>query len=137
MKRLHVNLDVLDVNQSVDFYSHLFNSKPTVMKHDYAKWFLDDPKVNFSISTGGKEVGVQHLGIQTETEAELQEVYDAMRNAEGLVREEGHTTCCYALSEKSWIKDPQGVEWEVFRSYGESETNKGEKECCDDTCCTV
>ncbi|MEM9324895.1 MAG: ArsI/CadI family heavy metal resistance metalloenzyme [Bacteroidota bacterium] len=136
MKRLHVSLSVKDLQQSVEFYKHLFDAAPTVIKEDYAKWMLDDPLVNFAINSGGKQMGLQHLGIQVENEDELQEVYQNFGNTEGELLEEGHTVCCYAQSEKSWVKDPQGVEWEAFHTYGTSEVKKvSDTQCCEDTCC--
>ena len=137
MKRLHVNLNVENIDESVGFYNALFNHEPTVQKPDYAKWMLDDPRVNFSISRSkSKQPGIEHLGIQAENETELQEVYSNIERAEGEIRAEGDTICCYAQSNKSWIKDPQGVEWEAFYTYGESEVNKVvNSACCDDTCC--
>lgn len=121
MKRLHVHVAVSDLDQSIRFYSTLFAAKPTKVEADYAKWMLDDPRVNFAISThSGAAPGVDHLGIQVEDGAELQEVYGRLKQAEGPVLEEGNTTCCYAQSEKSWIADPQGVSWEAFHTTGES-----------------
>ncbi|WP_420386406.1 ArsI/CadI family heavy metal resistance metalloenzyme [Roseivirga sp.] len=137
MKRLHVNLNVNDLGQSVNFYTALFNEVPTVQKNDYAKWMLEDPRVNFSISLSQKKTaGIEHLGIQAENEQELNQLYLNMDKAEGQVREEGDTVCCYAKSHKSWIHDPQGVEWEMFHTYGESDVNKiATTACCDDNCC--
>ena len=120
MKRLHVHLSVKDLDASVRFYSQLFARGPTVHKSDYAKWMLEDPRVNFAISQRDGRPGVQHLGIQVENRTELAEVYERLRRAERPVIEEGETTCCYAHSEKSWIDDPQGVQWETFRTTGES-----------------
>jgi hypothetical protein len=121
MKRLHVHVAVEDLDQSIRFYSTLFASEPTVVKPDYAKWMLDDPRVNFAISThSGRAPGLDHLGIQVEDRAELQEVYGRLQKAERPVLEEGMTTCCYAKSEKSWISDPAGVTWEAFHTVGES-----------------
>ncbi|MBO3697423.1 ArsI/CadI family heavy metal resistance metalloenzyme [Roseivirga sp. E12] len=138
MKRLHVNLRVDSIDKSVGFYSALFSANPTVQKPDYAKWMLEDPRVNFSISLTNNEPGIEHLGIQAETEPELSDLYKAIDLAEGTVRPEGDTVCCYAQSNKSWIKDPQGVEWEIFHTYGESEVNKiVDSACCDDNCCSV
>jgi catechol 2,3-dioxygenase-like lactoylglutathione lyase family enzyme len=123
MKRLHVHMSVDDLDQSIRFYSTLFASPPTVVKPDYAKWMLEDPRVNFAISThNGRAAGVDHLGIQVESTGELQEVYGRLQKAEGPVLEEGMTTCCYARSEKSWISDPAGVAWEAFRTVGDSTT---------------
>lgn len=121
MKRLHVHMSVADLGQSIRFYATLFGAQPTVIKDDYAKWMLEDPRVNFAISTkGGTKPGIDHLGIQVEDSGELQEVYGRLKQAEGPVIEEGKTTCCYARSEKSWIADPQGVSWEAFLTTGES-----------------
>jgi catechol 2,3-dioxygenase-like lactoylglutathione lyase family enzyme len=121
MKRLHVHLSVGDLDESIRFYSVLFAASPTVVKPDYAKWMLEDPRVNFAISThSGSAPGIDHLGIQVEDGGELQEVYGRLRQAEAPVLEEGKTTCCYAQSEKSWIADPQGVSWEAFLTSGES-----------------
>jgi catechol 2,3-dioxygenase-like lactoylglutathione lyase family enzyme len=120
MKRLHVHVSVKDLDASVCFYSRLFASDPAIRKPDYAKWMLDDPRVNFAISQRDGRPGVQHLGIQVGDRAELAEVYERLRRAERPVIEEGETTCCYAHSEKSWIEDPQGVQWETFLTTGES-----------------
>jgi len=121
MKRLHVHMSVADLDQSIRFYSALFAAKPTTTKPDYAKWMLEDPRVNFAISThSGRAPGVDHLGIQVEDGDELKEVYGRLKEAEGPVLEECKTTCCYAQSEKSWIADPQGVSWETFLTNGES-----------------
>ncbi|MGO8917398.1 MAG: ArsI/CadI family heavy metal resistance metalloenzyme [Stellaceae bacterium] len=120
MKRLHVHVAVDDLRKSIGFYSTLFAVAPTVVKSDYAKWMLEDPRVNFAISSRGQKVGLDHLGIQVESEGELAEVYARLRNADGPVLEEGQTTCCYAQSEKSWIMDPQGLAWETFHTTGES-----------------
>ena len=124
MKRLHVHVGVENLDQSIRFYSTLFGAEPTVAKPDYAKWMLDDPRVNFAISAGHATKGIEHLGIQVESEAELAEVYGRLHAADRPVLEEGATTCCYAKSEKSWIADPQGVVWETFYTTGEA-TNYG------------
>ncbi len=120
MKRLHVHLSVEDISRSVGFYSALFAAKPTVVKSDYAKWMLEDPRVNFAISTRGREPGLDHLGIQVENTEELHDVYARLREAGGNIVEQGETTCCYAKSEKSWIDDPAGIAWETFHTTGES-----------------
>lgn len=121
MKRLHLHVAVEDIESSARFYSTLFASEPTVRKDDYAKWMLEDPRINFAISArGARETGVEHLGIQVDSADELAEVYDRLRAAGRPVLEEGHTTCCYAKSEKSWVTDPAGVPWEVFHTYGGS-----------------
>ena len=120
MKRLHVHVSVDDLAQSVRFYSTLFAAQPAVIKGDYAKWMLDDPRVNFAISTGGQAAGFSHLGIQVEDQSELTEVYDRLSRAERPIVEQQGTTCCYAKSDKQWIADPQGVPWETFFTYGET-----------------
>ena len=122
MKRLHVHVAVNDIPKSIDFYSALFAAQPTVVKPDYAKWMLDDPRVNFAISTRGREPGLDHLGIQVEDAAELNDVYARLRQAGGNIIEQGETACCYAKSEKSWIDDPAGIAWETFLTTGESIT---------------
>ena len=122
MKRLHVHVGVTDLDQSVRFYSTLFAAEPTVTKADYAKWMLDDPRVNFAISSGNANNGVEHLGIQVEDPGELGEVYQRLEAADRPVIAEGATTCCYAKSEKSWIADPDGVLWEAFHTNGEATT---------------
>jgi catechol-2,3-dioxygenase len=121
MKRLHVHVSVENLDASVQFYSTLFAAEPTVTKADYAKWMLDDPRVNFAISTGAeRETGIRHLGIQTEDHGELADVYARLSTADRPVLDEGATTCCYAKSEKSWISDPDGVVWETFLTHGEA-----------------
>lgn len=139
MKRLHVNLAVTDLQASVRFYTSLFDAQPNVQKEDYAKWMLDDPRVNFAITTRGRKKGIDHLGIQVENENELGEVYARLKTAGAPVIEEGETTCCYARSEKNWIFDPQGTAWETFLTKGESPTyggndmhsEEGQPACCD------
>ena len=121
MKRLHVHVGVEDLGASIRFYSTMFGAEPTVRKPDYAKWLLDDPRVNFAISMGNHaRTGIQHLGVQVESPAELGEVYGRIKAAERPVLEEGRTTCCYAKSEKSWISDPDGIVWEAFYTDGEA-----------------
>ncbi|OSZ72724.1 glyoxalase/bleomycin resistance/dioxygenase family protein [Sphingomonas sp. IBVSS1] len=126
MKRLHVHVGVTDLAESISFYSALFGTGPTLVRDDYAKWMLDDPRVNFAISHGHATPGIEHLGIQAETPDELAEVTGRLNAAARPVLAEGETTCCYARSEKSWTSDPQGVVWEAFhtmeqaRTYGSS-----------------
>ena len=120
MKRLHVHVGVKDLDQSIGFYSTLFGTEPAELKPDYAKWMLEDPRVNFAISSGNAHKGIEHLGIQVESDDELKDVYGRLRAADRPLLEEGATTCCYAKSEKSWIADPQGVVWEAFYTSGEA-----------------
>jgi hypothetical protein len=141
MKRLHVHVAVDDLQHSIGFYSALFAAQPSVTKTDYAKWMLDDPRVNFAISTRGRQAGLDHLGIRAEDKDELKEIYARLHKAGGNVIEQGQTSCCYAKSEKSWIDDPAGISWETFLTSGES-TDYGdgtgerearvahEKSCC-------
>jgi predicted enzyme related to lactoylglutathione lyase len=120
MKRMHVHVSVEDLQHSIGFYSALFAAEPAVVKPDYAKWMLEDPRVNFAISTRGRQPGLDHLGIQVESNDELHEVYARLHKAGGEVIEQGETACCYAKSEKSWIDDPAGIAWETFHTIGES-----------------
>jgi predicted enzyme related to lactoylglutathione lyase len=120
MKRMHVHVAVEDLRRSIGFYSALFAAEPAIIKADYAKWMLDDPRVNFAISTRGREPGLDHLGIQVESADELHEVCARLREAGGDIIEQGQTACCYARSEKSWIDDPAGIAWETFLTTGES-----------------
>jgi hypothetical protein len=120
MKRLHIHVAVENLQQAIGFYSALFAAAPSVTKTDYAKWMLDDPRVNFAISARGREPGLDHLGIQVEDKAELNDVYARLQTAGGPVVEQGQTTCCYAKSEKSWTDDPAGIAWEAFLTTGES-----------------
>jgi catechol 2,3-dioxygenase-like lactoylglutathione lyase family enzyme len=147
MKRMHVHVSVDDLAASIRFYNALFAAEPTVVKPDYAKWMLEDPRVNFAISRREAATGIRHLGIQVEDPQELAEVYARLERAERPVTEEGATTCCYAESEKSWIEDPQGIQWETFLTTGESTTYGGNptpeqppvatnRSCCAPTCCT-
>ncbi len=120
MKRLHVHVAVDDLQRSIGFYSALFAAQPSVIETDYAKWMLDDPRVNFAISTRGRQAGLDHLGIQVEDRDELKEIYARLQRAGGDVIDQGQTNCCYAKSEKSWIDDPAGISWETFLTSGES-----------------
>jgi catechol-2,3-dioxygenase len=120
MKRLHVHVAVENLSEAVGFYSALFAAKPSVEKSDYAKWMLDDPRVNFAISARGRTPGLNHLGIQVENKDELREVYGRLHAANRPVVEQGKTACCYAQSEKAWIDDPAGISWETFLTTGES-----------------
>ena len=120
MKRFHVHVSVPNIEESVRFYSALFGAEPTVQKNDYAKWMLEDPRVNFAISNRGREPGVDHLGIQVEEDAELDEVVERLQAADEALLEQEATTCCYANSKKAWSTDPVGIAWETFRTMGEA-----------------
>lgn len=120
MKRLHVHITVENIANSVNFYSSMFGQNPTVLKEDYAKWMVEDPHVNFAISTHGEMPGVDHLGVQVENDNELSEVTNRLESArEDILRQEG-ATCCYAKSDKAWVLDPQGIAWETFKTVGSS-----------------
>ena len=118
MKRLHVNLAVKDLDQSVRFYSTLFAAEPTVLQPDYAKWMLEDPRVNFAISTRGAAHGLDHLGIQVDSREELAQLADRLESAGTTVHDKGEAHCCYARSDKAWVRDPEGLAWESFFTFG-------------------
>ena len=122
MKRMHAMLRVKDLDEAVRFYSRLFDAEPTTRKPDYAKWMLDDPRVNFSIAEKEEDFGIEHLGIQAETPEELEALRSRIGRAGGTVTNEGETTCCYASSDKTWVVDQQGVSWEAFYTSGEADT---------------
>src|SRR5262245_5290381 len=127
MKRLHVHVAVDDLERSIGFYSALFGSQPTKRKADYAKWMLDDPRVNFAISARGAKPGLDHLGIQAESPDELKELREQIERAELKVTEAGETTCCYARSDKSWVQDPSGIAWEAYHTMADAELfNQGQ-----------
>jgi len=122
MKRFHVHLNVDRLDSSIRFYTTLFGAAPSVVKPDYAKWMLDDPRVNFAISQRGRGAGVDHLGLQAEDEAELAAIGQRLQAADAIALAEQSTICCYARSDKFWAEDPQGVRWESFRTLGEATT---------------
>jgi catechol-2,3-dioxygenase len=122
MKRFHVHLAVKDLKQSIRFYSSLFGAPPTVEHADYAKWMLDDPRVNFAVSQRGHMHGLDHLGLQVETSGELNAMTAAMKQANLTVTGEGAAVCCYAVSDKGWVHDPQGIPWESFVTHGAATT---------------
>ena len=128
MKRLHIHIAVDDLQKSIGFYSTLFASQPSVRKDDYAKWMLDDPRVNLAISQRASVAsGVDHVGIQTETDGELRELAQRLKAAGETTRDQEATACCYARSNKAWVDDPSGVKWETFFTFGEA-TSYGEDE---------
>ena len=119
MKRFHVHVHVDDLSASIAFYSRLFASEPARVEGDYAKWMLEDPRINFAISTRGAKPGVDHLGIQTDTDEELAALKAQAAAADMTLLDEGATTCCYARSDKYWLTDPQGIAWEQFHTLGD------------------
>ena len=119
MKRFHMHMAVEDIEQNVRFYSTLFGTGPTVHKPDYAKWMLDDPRVNFAISKRGAKAGLDHVGIQAENAAELEDAHARLVRADQAIFAQQQASCCYAKSDKYWVQDPQGVAWEAFHTLGE------------------
>jgi catechol 2,3-dioxygenase-like lactoylglutathione lyase family enzyme len=140
MNRLHVHVAVRDLAESVRYYVTLFGAEPTVRKDDYAKWMLDDPRVNFAISARGRAPGVDHLGIQTEEPAALAAITARLQAAEASVQKEADAHCCYARSDKTWSTDPSGIRWESFHThdaittYGLDTTKSGPKSACGASC---
>jgi len=116
MKRFHVHMHVDDLGKSIGFYSKLFAAEPTRVESDYAKWMLEDPRINFAISTRGSQPGIDHLGFQTDDADELAALKARAEAADMALLDEGQTTCCYARSEKHWVTDPQGIAWEHFHT---------------------
>ena len=127
MKRLHLHVSVPDLAQSIQFYETLFGAPATVVKDDYAKWMLEDPRVNFAISQRERAAGVDHVGIQVDSAEELSELATRLKAAGATTFDQEATTCCYAQSDKSWVNDPAGVRWETFYTFGEA-TSYGEDE---------
>ena len=135
-KRFHVHLHVDDLSKSIAFYNQLFAAAPARHETDYAKWMLEDPPVNFAISTRGHATGIDHLGIQTDNPSELAEMRARAETAEMALEVEGETTCCYARSEKHWVTDPQGIAWEHFHTladvavFSDAPKAEGAVACC-------
>ncbi len=137
MKRFHVHVSVDHLEQSIRFYSSMFAVEPTIVKTDYAKWMLDDPKVNFAISQRGAEIGLNHLGIQVESDDELKQMQIRLESLQSDLVKEADTACCYAKSDKYWVNDPAGIAWETFHTLssipvfgGKEEPADGNSECC-------
>lgn len=128
MKRFHIHVGVADLDKNISFYSSLFGQSPAVVKDDYAKWMLDDPRVNFAISSRGLPDGVDHLGFQTDTSEELSLLRAQTARADIATREDGVVSCCYAKSDKYWLTDPQGIAWETFHTLNDIPTFAGPKE---------
>lgn len=139
MKRFHVHVAVDDLVAATRFYATLFGADPTVSKPDYVKWMLDDPRVNFAISSRGRGAGLDHIGIQVEDSEELAEIHARLERAGETIADKGETVCCYAQSDKGWVTDPAGLSWETFRTTGESTTYGGvaapERAATASSCC--
>ncbi len=127
MRRLHLHIGVEHLNESISFYETLFKSKPTKLKKDYAQWVLEDPKINFAISTRAEKNGVEHLGIQVDNSVELNKIREDLDHHQISTHSDGEVTCCYAKSEKSWVTDPSGLAWEVYHTMEDAEMFHGEK----------
>ena len=136
MKRFHVHTHVNDLQASIAFYSKLFAAPPTRVEGDYAKWMLEDPRVNFAISTRGSKPGIDHLGLQTDTAEELAELKARAEAADMTLLDQGATTCCYARSDKHWITDPQGIAWEHFHTLGNIPVFREGEDAGSAACCT-
>jgi hypothetical protein len=138
MKRFHVHVSVEDLDANVGFYSGMFGAPPTVLKPDYAKWMLDDPRINFAISKRGSALGIDHLGVQVESDEELTALRRQASGAPVAVLDQVNSECCYARSDKYWTTDPQGIAWETFHTlgsipiYGKTENTDG-LSCCAST----
>jgi lactoylglutathione lyase len=135
MKRFHVHVHVDDLAKSVAFYSKLFAAEPARIESDYAKWMLDDPRINFAISTRGGKPGVDHLGFQTDDAAELAELKSRAEAADMALFDEGETSCCYAHSEKHWVTDPQGIAWEHFHTLNDIPVFSERRAAAKSSCC--
>lgn len=136
MKRFHIHIGVEQLEESIGFYSALFGTAPVKTKRDYAKWLLEDPRVNFAISTRAKTKGIDHLGIQVEEESELTELRERLKTADMPMTEEGETICCYARSDKSWTQDPAGIPWEAYRTMEDARLFSGRSDQAESACCT-
>jgi len=134
MNRMHIHVGVEDLNQSIKFYSALFGAQPAKVKADYAKWMVEDPRINFAISTRSGNKGLNHLGLQVDESSELEAIRERLKNADMALFDEGETVCCYAKSEKSWVEDPAGIAWEAYQTMEDAQLfsqhdavdNKGE-----------
>lgn len=137
MKRLHLHVSVPDLAPAIDFYTILFDAPPSVVKLDYAKWMLEDPRVNLAISARARAAGIDHVGVQVDSAGELAELASRLKAAGSTTFDQEATTCCYAKSDKSWVTDTAGVRWETFFTHGEA-TAYGEDEVLPDAasaCC--
>ncbi len=135
MKRLHMHIGVGQLEEAIQFYSKLLGAEPVKRKPDYAKWMLNDPCVNLAISTRATTKGVDHLGIQVDEELELQEIHQQLTARDLPMSQEGETLCCYAKSDKSWVLDPAGIPWEVYRTMEEAEVFSTHSTRTDTACC--
>lgn len=136
MKRMHIHVGVEDLDRGIRFYSTLFGAAPVKTRSDYAKWLLDDPCVNFAISTRAGTQGVDHLGLQADEESELEELRQRLQDADMATFDEGETVCCYAHSDKTWVRDTAGIAWEVYRTMADASVYAEGERAEDQACCT-
>lgn len=136
MKRMHIHVGVENLDQSIRFYNALFGASPAKTKSDYAKWMLNDPRINFAISTRAGTKGVDHLGLQVDDESEMAALRERLKDAEMSVFDEGETTCCYARSDKAWVQDPSGVAWEAFQTMEDVQLFSEAAAATGEVCCT-
>ncbi len=134
MKRMHIHIGVENLDQGVQFYSAIFGEEPAKVKDDYAKWMLENPRINFAISTKAN-AGLDHLGLQVDTESELGEMRERLKSADLAVVDEGETVCCYARSDKSWVEDPAGIAWEAYKTMEDVQFFSGKARAGEQACC--
>lgn len=137
MKRMHIHVGVERLDKSIKFYSAFFGAQPVKTKADYAKWLIDDPRINFAISTRAGKSGVDHLGLQVDEEVELQELRERLKSADISVFDEGETVCCYARSDKSWVEDPSGIAWEAYKTMEDVQLFSTSTESDGGACCML
>ena len=135
MKRMHIHVGVDNVEQSIRFYNALFGAEPVKVKADYAKWMLEDPRINFAISTRADNKGVDHLGLQVDAAEELEELRNRINSADMTTFSEGETVCCYARSDKSWVLDPSGIAWEAYHTMDDAEVFSAGAAASSQSCC--
>lgn len=135
MKRMHIHVGVKSIDESIRFYNALFGAEPVKVKADYAKWMLEDPRINFAISTRAGKVGVDHMGLQVDDVRELETLRAQMSAANISTHSDGETTCCYAKSEKSWVEDPNGIAWEAYHTMADAQIFSGTDTGSDSACC--
>lgn len=135
MRRMHINVGVENLEQSIKFYNALFGAEPVKTKSDYAKWMLEDPRLNFAITSHSSTRGVDHLGLQVDDDSELEEMRERLRSADMSLFDEGETVCCYARSDKSWVQDPSGVAWEAFKTMEDVQLFSSAEENSESACC--
>ena len=136
MKRMHIHVGVKNIEESVRFYNALFGAEPAKLKPDYAKWMLEDPHLNFAISTRAKKTGLDHMGLQVDDSDELNALREQMSAANISTHSDGETTCCYAKSEKSWVEDPNGIAWEAYHTMEDAQIFSGDNVVSEGACCT-